>query len=97
MVFEVPESKRSVEQDVFPFKIGSKTYKIKRAKFLSIGDAETLESPDSATVVLDMFGVKGTPQGDAVRSLDAEQFEALVEAWKQDSGVGVGESEASSS
>lgn len=95
MTFKVPESKRSVEQDVFEFDIDGKSYKIKRAKYLTVGEAESLEDPESSTVVLDLFGRKGTKQGDAVRSLDAEQFEALVEAWKQDSGVGVGESEAS--
>lgn len=95
MTFEVPESKRSTDQDKFKFKIGATTYTIKRAKFLSVGEAEMLEAPESSTVVLDLFGRKGTKQGDAVRSLDAEQFDALVEAWKQDSGVGVGESGAS--
>lgn len=97
MTFEVPESKASIEQDQFKFKIAGKPYAIKKAKFLTIGEAEALESPESSTVVLDIFGRKGTKQGDAVRSLDQEQFSALVEAWKLDSGVGVGESGASSS
>ena len=97
MTYEVPESKRSIGQDEFEFKIAGKRYSIKKAKFLTIGEAEALESPESSTVVLDIFGRKGTKQGDAVRSLDQEQFAALVEAWKLDSGVGVGESGASSS
>lgn len=97
MAYEVPESKRSVGQDMFEFKIAGKAYSIKKAKFLTIGEAEALESPESSTVVLDIFGRRGTKQGDAVRSLDQEQFAALVEAWKLDSGVGVGESGASSS
>lgn len=97
MTFEVPESKASVDQDQFKFKIAGKQYAIRKAKFLTIGEAEALESPESSTVVLDLFGRKGTKQGDAVRSLDQEQFTALVEAWKLDSGVGVGESGASSS
>lgn len=97
MTFTVPESKRSKGQDEFTFEIAGKQYAIKKAKFLTIGEAEALESPESSTVVLDIFGRKGTKQGDAVRSLDQEQFSALVEAWKLDSGVGVGESGASSS
>ena len=97
MTFEVPESNASVGQDEFKFKIAGKQYAIKKAKFLTVGEAEALESPESSTVVLDLFGRKGTKQGDAVRSLNQEQFSALVEAWKLDSGVGVGESGASSS
>lgn len=97
MTFEVPESKASIDQDQFKFKIAGKMYSIKKAKYLTVGEAESLESPASSTVVVDLFGRKGTKQGDAVRSLDKDQFSALVEAWKLDSGVGVGESGASSS
>ena len=94
-MYEVPESKASVDQDVFKFKIAKGTFSIKKAKFLSVGEAEALESPESSTVVLDLFGRKGTKQGDAIRTLDQEQFAALVDAWKQDSGLGMGESPAS--
>lgn len=97
MVYEVPASKASVDQDQFKFKIAGKQYAIKKAKFLTVGEAEALESSGSPTEVLDFFGRKGTKQGDAIRALEKEQFEALVEAWKLDSGVGVGESGASSS
>jgi hypothetical protein len=95
MVYEVPASKASVGQSDFQFTIGGKPYKVRKLKFLTIGQAEALEAPDSVSVVLDLFGKVGTKQGDAVRSLDKEQFEALVEAWQSDSGVSVGESEAS--
>lgn len=97
MTYEVPASRASIGQADFEFKIGGKSYKIRRLKFLSIGQAEALESPDSVSVVLDLFGRAGTKQGDAVRSLDKEQFEALVEAWQADSDVTLGESVASSS
>lgn len=95
MTYEVPTSQASVDQDKFKFKIGSQTFSIKKAKFLTVGEAEALESPESATDVLDMFGRKGTKQGDAIRSLDQEQFSALVEAWKADSGLDAGKSPAS--
>jgi hypothetical protein len=95
MVYEVPASKASKGQDQFEFKIGDDAFRIRKLKFLSIGQAEALEAPDSVSVVLDLFGRAGTKQGDAVRSLDKEQFEALVEAWQADSGASLGESEAS--
>jgi hypothetical protein len=99
MTFEVPASKASIGQDVFKFKIPGRSgeFSVKRAKFLSVGDAEALETPDNASVVLDLFGKKGTKQGDAVRTLDTEQFQALVDAWQADSDVTLGESEASAS
>ena len=99
MTFEVPASKASKGQDQFPFTIPGHPGKftVKKAKYLSVGQAEALESPDSVTVVLELFGKTGTKQGDAVRSLDQEQFEALIEAWQADSEVSLGESKASAS
>lgn len=97
MTFKVPESKASKGQDRFEFEIEGKSYSIRKAKFLSVGDAERLENPESASVVLDLFGKAGTKAGDAVRGLDQEQFSALVEAWQADSKVTLGESAASAS
>lgn len=97
MTYEVPASKASIGQNVFEFSIGKDKFKVKRAKYLSVGEAEALEAPDNVSVVLDLFGARGTKQGDAVRGLDSEQFQALVAAWQADSDVTLGESEASAS
>lgn len=99
MTFEVPESKASKGQDQFPFTIPGHPgkFSIKKAKYLTIGQAEALEAPESASIVLDVFGKAGTKQGDAVRSLDQDQFKALVAAWQADSDVTLGESKASAS
>ncbi len=94
-MFEVPASKASHKQNVFEFKIAGKTYSVPKTKFLPVGVIEALEAPESSTTVLDVFGKKGTRVGEAVRSLDAEQLEALVAAWQADSDVSLGESEAS--
>ena len=96
MVYEVPASKASKGQGEFEFKIGSKTYKVRKAKFLSGGQMEDVTSGD-LTRIYDVFGKRGTPIGDAVRSLDIEQTTALANAWMADSGLNSGESEASSS
>lgn len=99
MTFEVPASKASKGQDRFAFTVPGHPgkFSIKKAKFISVGQAAALETPESANVVLDLFGEAGTKQGDAVRSLDTEQFSALVDAWKADSDITLGESEASAS
>lgn len=96
-MFEVPAAKASKGQDLFRFKIGGKSYSVKKAKHLSIGDAERLANPESATVVIDLFGKQGTAQGTAVRSLEQDQFQALVNAYMDDSKVTLGESGASES
>jgi hypothetical protein len=97
MTFQVPPSKASKGQDKFTFKIGDETYTVKKAKFLTVGEAERINRPDRTdTDVLDLFGPVGSKVGDAVRGLDEAQFEALMDAWTEDSAVTPGESEASS-
>lgn len=95
-MYEVPASKRSVGQDKFEFKIGSKTHKVTKAKYLTGAQLEDLTSGD-LPLVFDVFGKRGTAIGDAVRSLDVEQILALVGAWVGDSDLSAGESKASSS
>jgi len=96
MTFEVPEANASKEQDKFQFKIPgqSGTFAVKRLKFLSVAQAEQIESDGEA--LFEFFGKKGTKQGDALRSLNRGQYQALIRAWQQDSDVDLGESAASS-
>lgn len=97
MVFEVPTAKRSLKQNIFEFKVGSKTFNVPKFEYLPVGVLETIESAadDAIGPYLDVFGKKGTPAGDAVRSLDKDQLTALINAWQADSDVTVGESEGS--
>ena len=96
MTYEVPEANASKEQDKFPFKIPghSATFSVKRLKFLSVAQAELIEY--DANAMFEFFGKKGTKQGDALRSLNRGQYQALIRAWQQDSDVDLGESAASS-
>lgn len=96
MTFEVPEANASKEQDKFQFKIPGHagTFSVKRLKFLTVAQAEEVESDSNA--LFEFFGKQGTKQGTALRSLDRQQWKALVEAWQRDSGVDLGESAASS-
>lgn len=98
-MYEVPVSQASTGQNKFPFTIPGKDEKfsIKRMKFLKGSELERIENPESISVIYDMFGKVGTPLGDAIRDLDQDQFKALMEAWKADSGMSEGESEGSES
>lgn len=93
-MYEVPFDKKSIEQDQYLFKIGSKIHKVKKAKHLNGREAIAVASGNLAAMY-DIFGADGTPTGDAVRDLPIEAFNGLVEDWSRDSGVTLGESPAS--
>lgn len=96
-MFEVPASKASIDQNKFKFKLSGKQYSLPKFTYLPMSVMETIEgaSADSISPYLNIFGAKGTPLGDAVRSLDKDQFTALIQAWRDDSQVKPGESGAS--
>lgn len=97
MVYEVPSSKRSVKQNVFEFKIESRTYSVPKFEYLSVGVLEDIEAApaDAIGPFLDVFGVKDSPVRKAIRGLNKEELKGLIEAWRADSDVSLGESEAS--
>ena len=98
MTYEVPESKRSLKQNQFLFKVpgNTKQFTVVKAKFLPVGLIETLSGNDKAVSIkdlLELFG--GGEASEAVRGLDSEQLNDLMGAWQKDSGISVGESSAS--
>jgi hypothetical protein len=96
-MFEVPAAKRSLKQNVFEFKIGTKTYTVPKFEYLPVGVLEVIESTaaDAIGPFLDVFGAKDSAVGKAVRGLDKEQLLALIKAWQADSDITAGESEGS--
>lgn len=97
MVYEVPAAKRSLKQNLFEFKIGTKTYSVPKFEHLSVGVLESVESApaDAIGPYLSVFGEADSPIGKAIRTLDKDQLTALIQAWQSDGGVTVGESSAS--
>jgi hypothetical protein len=97
MVYEVPAAKRSLKQNLFEFKVGAKTFSVPKFEHLSVGVLEAVESApaDAIGPYLLVFGEADSPIGKAIRTLDKDQLTALIGAWQADSGVSVGESEAS--
>lgn len=93
-MYEVPFDKKSIEQDKYQFKIGAKVHGVKKAKYLSGREAIAVAAGD-LSAIYDIFGADGTPTGDAVRDLPIEHFNGLVEDWTRDSGITLGESQAS--
>lgn len=98
MTYEVPESKRSLKQNQFSFKVpGERTvYYIPKAKYLTVGQMEALSSKGEDVELTDLLDILGQGSaGKAVRGLDQEQMTALMQAWQEDSGLELGESSAS--
>lgn len=94
MVFEVPESQRSIEQNVYKFKVAGKAFSTTKAKYLNGYELEALQSEDSEQIYA-LFGKPGSAAYKAVKGLDQEQYKALFADWLKDSGIDVGESPAS--
>lgn len=102
MVYSVPKSKRSLKQNRFEFNIpgDKRVHSIPLAKYLSTGQVEEIAKRGDHVGLIDILAIfdekdvsKGTPE--AVRTLDQEQLEALMQAWQAESGIAVGESSAS--
>ncbi|WMI34031.1 tail assembly chaperone [Microbacterium phage TukTuk] len=98
MAYEVPASKRSIRQNQFEFKVPGdrKTYRIPKAKYLTMGQIEALQEKKDEVLLTDILEMLGQGEArEAVRTLDQEQLMDLMEAWQTDSGISVGESSAS--
>ncbi len=93
-MFQVPESKKSIAQNRFEFEHGGKTYSLPLLKYAPVEAAEAFEEGRNVAAIL--LCCENDAARDAVRSLDGDQFGALMEAWQEASGVKPGESPASS-
>lgn len=96
MVYEVPKSKASIGQNRFKFSIpgSEETFSIPLAKFIKPALAIVMaERPHRATKsVLDHYapGAFDLFEGN-------DQIDDFAKAWREASGIGLGESSASSS
>src|SRR5437899_3089984 len=95
MVYQVPPSKASIKQNRFEFQIpgSKKTFSVPLLKFLKPSIALALEDASeigAAKILFNEYLPEAFPLFE-----DAEQLGSFLEAWKDASGIGVGESEAS--
>ena len=95
MVYQVPPSKASKDQNKFKFEIDGEKFEIVKLKFLPVGVVEKMADSEVPESVKMLLPFPEGPVRDAVRTLDREQFQGLVEAYRDDSGISVGESSAS--
>lgn len=94
MAFQVPPSKKSIRQNRFEFEVDGRTYSMPLLKFLPVASAEEFEREHNVAGVL--AAVDSEEAKAVLRAMDGEQIAALIDAWQEESGVGVGESVASS-
>lgn len=95
MAFSVPESKRSIAQNRFEFEVAGTTYDIPQLKYLPVESMESFEGADPTPIRGLLAACDNDGAKNAIRKLDGEQLEALMNAWQEASGVKVGESSAS--
>lgn len=95
MVFEVPKSQASIGQNQFEFTLpgSKKKYSIPLAKYLkpSLAIEMAQNIPLSTKIILDHYAPGSFDLFDS-----ADQTEAFAAAWREASGIGLGESSASS-
>lgn len=94
-MFEVPQSKKSIRQNRWEFTIPGEdgTFDVPLMKFASIAAMEAFEAGKESTGLI--LAADNERARDAIRSLDADQVTALLDAWSEASGVTVGESQGS--
>jgi hypothetical protein len=95
VVYQVPASKASIKQNRFEFQLpgSKKVHSVPLLKYLKPSLALELEEASelaAAKILFNEYLPEAFPQFE-----DAEQLEAFLEAWKDASGIGVGESGAS--
>jgi hypothetical protein len=98
MVYEVPDYKKSIDQDKFSFKLGTKTYKATRFDLLPVSFVESLGEIEEKHVVKALrLALAGSDEGlaAALAVLPVKAIKGLIEAWQENAGVTLGESKAS--
>lgn len=95
MVFQVPTSQASIKQNRFEFTLpgSKKVYSVPKLQFVKPSIAlqfNDLSEIQIANILFSEYLPEVFPQLE-----DASQLEALLNAWKEESGIDVGESEAS--
>lgn len=95
MVFQVPTSQASIKQNRFEFTLpgSKKVYSVPKLQFVKPSIAlqfNDLSEIQIANILFSEYLPEVFPQLE-----DASQLEALLNAWKEESGIDVGESGAS--
>lgn len=105
MVYEIPESKRSLRQNKFEFKIsGSQAlYAIPKPQFLPLSITEmmidaTLSEEDAETTQLEVFRyLIGLIPGAVKEQIESDQLAELFKAWQESGKATLKKSSASPS
>lgn len=92
-MFVIPPSRKSSNENRFTFEHDGGTHTVALLQFAPVATAEAFEQGHNVAGILAACDSDETRA--VVRSLDGEQFGALMHAWEVASGVTPGESAAS--
>lgn len=98
MGYKVPDWKKSIDQDKFDVEVDGKTYQMPKAEYLTGRQAQQFENADEVEggiyAVLDEVS---PGLGAALIDVPVKYVKEMVQEWQADSGISLGELEASSS
>lgn len=100
MVFEVPDWKKSIDQNMFEVKIAGKAYKLPKFDYLTPRQGKQFSAADEdVEETYNLLDKLSVPNGLGSVLFDAPQKVTtdLMNAWTEDSGIDMGESKTSES
>lgn len=97
MGYKVPDWKKSIKQNLYEIETDDGVFYLPKVEYLSgdqaIAMSQAQESEERTYEVLDELA---PGLGAAFRPVPVKYLKEMIEDWQADSGVGLGESEASS-
>lgn len=98
MGYKVPDWKKSIDQDKFDVTVGDDTYYLPKAEYLTGAQAQRFADADHVDGGLYAVLDEVEPGlGTALVDVPVKYVKDMVAEWQKDSGISLGESEASSS
>lgn len=98
MGYKVPDWKKSVEQNLFEVTVGSKTFKLVKAEYMTGDQVEQLQAAGNDTAAVYAVLDDLCPGlGAAFKPVPVKYLTEFIMAWQKDSGMELGESSASTS
>lgn len=96
MGYKIPDWKKSIDQDKFDVETADGTFKLPKAEYLTGRQAQRFAEADDTEGGIYAVLDEVTPGlGTALIDVPVKYVKEMVEAWQDDSGVSLGESEAS--
>ncbi len=96
-MLELPDSKKSIDQNRFPFKVGGVEYSIPNINYLTGAQSDTFDDAETASALLDFMAFGNKKLRQELGGMPKEHVKTLISEWQKDGGVSLEKSEPSDS